>query len=49
MRIIYPGLCEYELLLTQSNLLTLEERRNNLCASLIEDMLEPSHRLQIDR
>ena len=45
LRIIYPGLCDYGLLLSQSNLLTLEERRNNLCASLIEDMLQPSHRL----
>ena len=45
LRIIYSALCDYGLLLSQSNLLTLEERRNNLCASLIEDMLEPSHRL----
>jgi hypothetical protein len=45
LRIIYPGLCDYGLLLSQSNLLTLEERRNDLCASLIEDMLPPSHRL----
>ena len=35
-----------ELLLAKSNLLSLEERRNNLCVSLIEDMLEPSHRLR---
>ena len=35
-----------ELLLAKTNLLSLEERRNNLCASLIEDMLEPSHRLR---
>ncbi len=45
LRITYPGLCDYGHLLSQSNTLTLEERRNNLCASLIDDMLEPSHRL----
>ena len=45
LRIIYPGHGDYKSLLIQSNLLSLEERRNNLCASLIEDMLEPSHKL----
>ena len=38
--VIYPGDGDYESLLVQINLLSLEERRNNLCASLIEDMLE---------
>ena len=45
LRIIYPGHGDYKSLLIQSNLLSLEERRNNLCASLIEDMLEPSHKV----
>ena len=45
LRIIYSEHGDDELLLAKSNLLSLEKRRNNLCASLIEDILEPSHRL----
>ena len=45
LRIIYRSYDEYDSLLSQSNLLTLEERRNNLCAALIKDLLKPSYRL----
>lgn len=45
LRIIYPGHDDYDQVLIDSKLQTLEERRDNLYAILIKNMLDPSHKL----
>ena len=44
LRIIYPNL-NYDQAITETKLQTLEERRDELCVSLIKKMLEPNHKL----
>ena len=44
LRIIYPN-SDYDQALTETKLQTLEERRDELCVSLITKMLEPNHKL----
>ena len=44
LRIIYPNL-DYDQAITETKLQTLEERRDELCISLIKNMLEPNHKL----
>ena len=44
LRIIYPNL-DYDQAITETKLQTLEERRDDLCVSLIKKMLEPNHKL----
>ena len=44
LRIIYPNL-DYDQAITETKLETLEERRDELCISLIKKMLEPNHKL----
>ena len=44
LRIIYPNL-HYDQAITETKLQTLEERRDELCVSLIKKMLEPNHKL----
>jgi hypothetical protein len=44
LRIIYPNL-DYDQAITETKLQTLEERRDELCISLIKKMLEPNHKL----
>ena len=44
LRIIYPNL-DYDQAITETKLQTLEERRDELCVSLIKKMLEPNHKL----
>ena len=44
LRIIYPKL-DYDQAITETKLQTLEERRDDLCVSLIKKMLEPNHKL----
>ena len=44
LKIIYPNL-DYDQAITETKLQTLEERRDDLCVSLIKKMLEPNHKL----
>ena len=44
IRIIYPNL-DYDQAISETKLQTLKERKDELCVSLIEKMLEPNHKL----